>query len=74
MSFHDCVRYAFRHKIDWIILIKHSLFLPCLILCLRCDMHRIQRLGTEEIEKREKKESRDFRLEPKIEPVFCTNT
>lgn len=38
-----------------------------------CDMHRIQRLGTEEIEKREKKESRDFRLEPKIEPVFCTD-
>ena len=35
-----------------------------------CDMHRIQRLGTEEIEKREK-ESRDFRLEPKTEPVFC---
>ena len=35
-----------------------------------CDMHRIQRLGTEEIEKREKKESRDFRLEPKIKPVF----
>ena len=38
-----------------------------------CDMHRIQRLGTEEIEKREK-ESRDFRLEPKTGILYNTGS